>query len=268
MSRDRDQPAFERYFTTMDWLAVPFDSSLDGVPLRDQLDAHFAIDAIPTVVMLERAGPASSTGLRSFTRMPHNGRALLSKAPTTLAVEFPWSGRLVQRLESSLDQLERNASLVVLCEHLLSDSADYQALEDAVQQAAQRFAEAPEVVVRPPKWPRLKFVVAPGPPSAHSRWLREACGLPSFEQLSSKDALQVFILDRRPMHLPASYMMKGVCDLERLPYDLPALTSNGGKRLSTFLEVFCKSISPLEGGADASSPYQMEPVRIEFKTRR
>ena len=238
----------------------------EGQTVRDQLDGHFGIDAIPTVVLLKR-NPLQQNAFTLMAMPPlvpdgRDGRQLLGRELSTAEVDKLLGDRPVLWLDNSLSQLDRNVSLVVLCEHLLPRSAEFHRLENAVDRVANEFADRPEVKAR--QWPKLKFVVAPGPPSAQSTWFRTACGLPAATH--AKDTLEVLVLEKRWAGCEACYMMRGVCALERLPYDLPSLVSDGGKRLLTLLEVFCSTIQPhmMIHTQPEGSPLHEPPIRMRY----
>ena len=144
---------------------------------------------------------------------------------------------------------------------MLLRSSDYPRLVATLEAVGAWFLARPEVGER--RWPKIKFVVAPGPPgNEHSRWLRAACGL--LPATPSTENLQVVMVDQRwGAKDNAAYLMRGVCALEKLPFDLPSLVGNGGKRLRSFVEIFCKQIQPKmhEHTLDPSSPYHGSAVR-------
>ncbi|KAI8465757.1 MAG: thioredoxin-like-domain-containing protein [Monoraphidium minutum] len=76
VSCDRNQPQFEEYFSSMPWLAVPFEASA----LRDTLSQKFKVQGIPTLVMM-----APDTTILSA-----NARAAV--AVDALGLNFPWAG--------------------------------------------------------------------------------------------------------------------------------------------------------------------------------
>lgn len=280
VSLDTSYQQFADYFREMDWLAVPRDdeerrmgaeASADAEeagPAGDieGLKARFAVSEFPLVVLLQRDSVRPGAG---FTLMPdgRNGRKLLSsKDPNALAFDFPFRGYpLVTRLDQCLSALDSSVALLILCEHLLLLSSDYPRLLGVLEAVASWYHARPEVVERNPRWPKLKFVIATGPPGGeHSAWLRNMCGLqPASDRTEN---LQVLILDQRwDLSNNASYLMRGVCALESWgKFDLPSLVGNGGKRLMSFVEIFNTQIQPRmhEHMMDETSPYHGPKVRM------
>ena len=75
VSLDRTPEAFDQYFGSMPWLAVPFDHAEDRARLGQQL----AVDSIPKLVVLDQEGGILTT----------NGRELVASDPD--GAKFPWS---------------------------------------------------------------------------------------------------------------------------------------------------------------------------------
>ena len=104
-----------------------------------------------------------------FDLMPggKDGRAILSQPPPRIVADFPWGDEKVAAahllLNRDLAELDQSLTLVVLCDHLLPRAADYRALEEALRVVSEKFLASPEVQER--RWPRLKFMLAPGPTS-------------------------------------------------------------------------------------------------------
>jgi len=216
------------------------------------------VNEIPTVVLLERSEKQGG----AFTPM-RNGFAgvelLRGTPPQTLAADFPWAARKVLQFVSRQRELERVASLVVLCEQLEPLSDDFFTLDKAMEKVAHDFLGRQEVARR--EWPSLKFAICCGGVTKESRVFREACGLPPAE----REPLQVILLDKR-WQRPYCYHMRGVCQVLKWPFDLPAISGNGGKRLFSFLEEFCTRIqpNPRKYVENASSPFHKPPVRTDF----
>ena len=208
----------------------------------------------------EQGGGAASLLHGEFGLVPDglNGRAILSQPPTSLLSNYPWgTTSRVLDLAADLAEIEANASLVLLCEHALRGAPQSKELHATMQAAAAAWEARSEVQER--RWPMMRFLIAPGPPSEQSRWLRGQCGLP--EATASSATLQVLLLDRRnPHEEPSCYSMRGACTLRNWTFDADTLAGDeGAKRLVGFMELFCERMQPPR---DEASPYNRPPVRI------
>ncbi|MQM19549.1 hypothetical protein Taro_052556 [Colocasia esculenta] len=86
VSTDRDQVAFESYFSTMPWLALPF-----GDPGSRELTKYFDIRSIPCLVIL---GPDGRT-------LTKEGRSLVN---LHLDKAYPFTQSRIEDLEKQLDE--------------------------------------------------------------------------------------------------------------------------------------------------------------------
>jgi nucleoredoxin len=73
VSSDRDQGAFDEYYKSMPWLALPFDSDK-----KQSLDKKFKVQGIPTIILLDSDGSV----------LNKDGRGAISNDPT--GEDFPW----------------------------------------------------------------------------------------------------------------------------------------------------------------------------------
>ena len=198
---------------------------------------------------------------------PHSwqGRAILSQPPAKVVADFPWGGSektLLYLNRIDLAELDSSLSLVVLCEHLLPRSPDCSALEDVLEKVSDKFSESAEVLEG--RWPKLKLIMAPGPPSEPCMWLRAEAHLPQLSDLrggTSGDPLEVLIIDSTGT-APCAYMMKGICQLWGLPFSLACLLGDEGRLLSYFVSAFYNDIRPSQG--DETSELQRPPARSTF----
>jgi len=103
-----------------------------------------------------------------------------------------------------------------------------------------------------PKWPKLKYFIAPSPGNAVTQWLRKEAKLRATG--AGDEALEVLLVDLRVVMQvqPAIYSMRGACQVERAgqPFGL-AMLCDGGKALCNFAELFCSKIIAAKG----DSPY-------------
>lgn len=90
VSSDRDQTAFESYFATMPWLALPF-----GDQTTKELTRYFDIRGIPCLVIL---GPDGKTVTR-------HGRKLVN---LYLDKAYPFTQAQLKTLEEQLDEEAKN----------------------------------------------------------------------------------------------------------------------------------------------------------------
>jgi len=242
VSSDQDQGAFDHYFKQMTWYAVPYEAR----ELKDALSAKFGIEGIPSVMMLKR-----NKAMRgAFQLMPggREGRGILSQPPQKVAEDFPWgSEKTLLSLEKDLAELEQSISIVLLCEHLLPRSPDFIALEEVTQKVVDKFLASNQV--QDGIWPKLKFIVAHGPPSEPTRWLRAEAHLPQLAQLGGeRDPFEVLVVDKSQAS-PAVHFMRGCCEVLRLPYSLAACLGDEGRLLRYFVETFCDKIWPMSAEA-------------------
>lgn len=61
VSSDHDQASFEGYFSSMPWIAVPFEES----QVRSGLGAAYSVSGIPTLIVLDRHGKVIDSDGRS-----------------------------------------------------------------------------------------------------------------------------------------------------------------------------------------------------------
>lgn len=88
VSNDRDVEAFNNYFSSMPWLAIPYE---DGTRRRD-IATRFRVEGIPTLVVLDGAGEVITT----------DGRTAVSSDPE--GASFPWGD--FKKPEFTLDDLK------------------------------------------------------------------------------------------------------------------------------------------------------------------
>lgn len=78
LSSDKDSSAFEAYFSSQPWVAVPFAERR----IKGNASSHFAINGIPALILLNGA-----TG-EPISRDPAFGRRVVREDPTGFG--FPW----------------------------------------------------------------------------------------------------------------------------------------------------------------------------------
>ena len=108
----------------------------------------------------------------------------------------------------------------------------------------------------------VRFFIAPGPPNATTRWLRQVGKLPP--ATSSSNTLTPIVLDLRSSSgdEQAAYSMKSVCQIERWgDVNAAMLCEENGKRLSAFLELFCTEMQPQLSRSAAKDKKYLESVR-------
>ena len=257
VSSDQSRGAFDGYFGTMGWYAVPFEAR----EVKEALDAKFDVSGIPTVVMLRRSKLLD--GRFALVEGGMEGRAVMGGVPAKAVADFPWGesareGSVLQ-LARDLGEIEQSLSLVLLCEHLLPHSRDYASLVDMVNQVAEKYDASNKVADG--QWPRLKFFAAAGPASEPTRWLRAEAQLPQVgDDLAAGDVLEVLVIDNT-VASPVAFSMRGLCRLWDLPFNVGALLAEGGRLLRFFLESFCNDIHPLQ---DEASELRNPPVMGRF----
>uniref|UniRef100_A0A7S2DHN9 Uncharacterized protein n=1 Tax=Haptolina brevifila TaxID=156173 RepID=A0A7S2DHN9_9EUKA len=193
--------------------------------------------------------------------------------------------------------MERCVTLVLLCEHLLSTEPEFRGLQAAVDSAAKVYrnklsgrsaaraayhkrtdtdATQGLPLELQETWPgeggqsQMQFLIAPAAPNAATRWVRKLARLPPASTGSQN--LAPLIVDLRIGRAHCSYAMRGVCEIEEWP-DLSAsmLCADAAKRLSAFIELFCRKMQPPPGvsigaprGHSVSSPYHGPRVCTEI----
>jgi nucleoredoxin len=80
VSSDRDEDAFQEYFTEMPWLALPYSDRAK----KEELSKKFKVSGIPFLVILDADGKV----------ITKDGRQALSEDPT--GEEFPWKPKGLQ----------------------------------------------------------------------------------------------------------------------------------------------------------------------------
>jgi thiol-disulfide isomerase/thioredoxin len=264
VSSDQDQGAFDHYFGQMDWLALPFTST----ELKKKLDERFNVSGVPTVIMLKRETIADGRGDGPFVMLPDgaNGRTLLSQPPGKLVADFPWGteDRIVQPLQAELHAIEQNLSLVVLCEHLTPSQPEYkQTLLPTLEQVARTWARRPEVLDG--QWPHFKFLVAHGPPSEPSIWLRSEARLPPFGSPQA-EPLEVLIIDDT-VPSPLVYSLRALWGVpgSPMPQDRTMSTRSFAEDKGRLLTFFLESWMGRErAGTGAGNVWQTRPVCMPF----
>jgi len=100
ISSDKDEASFNEYLAQMPWLAIPFaDQSR-----RSKLQVGLAVQALPTLVILDKDGSIIS----------QNGRSSVSADPDGL--EFPWYPKPLKNLSLTADGLGEGPALIAFAE--------------------------------------------------------------------------------------------------------------------------------------------------------
>ena len=232
VSSDQDAKAFERYFGSMAWYAVPFEKKAQ----KEELDRHFKVTGIPTVVILKR----NEGGVFTLIEGGQDGRTILSKAPAQLKEDFKsWggvsagAGPAVGQLTRALDKLEQSITLLIACEHLPPSSPQYTRLEELLEGVAEAWEK--ELQREPTKWPKLHFLIAPGPVSEATRWFRSEAKLPAV--MGTPADLEVVLVENVSANAKV-FSMREYCTLEKLPFGFDELCEHRGRLLNQFLHHF------------------------------
>lgn len=128
VSSDRSRESFERYFSSMPWLAVPYDDERR----RRKLASILRVQGIPTLVILDEKN-------KVLTR---NGRLEIVDDPEGL--NFPWRPRPVEQLTEKHSSKLNEGPCVIL----FTDGADKDVEQGRtlLSRAAERFnAECPSL---------------------------------------------------------------------------------------------------------------------------
>jgi len=139
-SGDQDQAAFDGYYKEQpDWLAVPFSDK----KRRDALDRHFAVEGIPTFVIVDPAGKIINA----------SGRAAVAADPE--GNDFPWVPPAVAPLEAAGDFINEETTLIAMVGSL-DDAGKEAALKGLTEVAEMTIADAKSKK----KDPEMRFAIA------------------------------------------------------------------------------------------------------------
>ncbi|CAA2986345.1 probable nucleoredoxin 1 [Olea europaea subsp. europaea] len=105
VSADQDNESFDKYFSKMPWLAIPFSDS----ETRNRLDKLFDVSGIPHLVILDENGK----------ELTNEGVVIIREYE---AKGFPFTPERIQELKEQEEEAKRNQSLKSL---LVSPSRDY-----------------------------------------------------------------------------------------------------------------------------------------------
>jgi nucleoredoxin len=123
-SSDKNEEQFKEYFDEMPWLAIPFDDR----KRKEALSAHFEVDGIPTLVILDPQGNVVTA----------NGRMAVGADPE--GSEFPWVPKPCNELTgASGSSLNDSAVLIAFT---TGEDADVAAAKAVLQPIAEAEAEA------------------------------------------------------------------------------------------------------------------------------
>lgn len=211
------------------WLAIPYDHK----DTRGALIRRFQVASVPTCLLFRR-NPLQGN---SFELM-HGGRngCELLEDPVSLA-SYPW--QVVHPLTEATvrRELPGSVAFIVLCEHLEPTSFESVQLHRTLEQLGATLNATLQA------HQRLKFVVAPGPPTALSRRFRAEARLP--EAGRGAETLQMVLVDQRwPRPHSARYLVRAICEHEAIPYNLEGLLSDCGKRIAAVIAIYFDAIEP------------------------
>jgi len=96
VSADRSDEAFEEYFKTMPWLALPFED-----PRIEYLNSLFEVDGIPSLVLVDPTGKVLRTDLVDAI------------TGDKLGINFPWPRKSIGTLGANMSQINEIPSLVI-----------------------------------------------------------------------------------------------------------------------------------------------------------
>lgn len=106
VSSDRDEDAFNEYFSEMPWLALPYDKRKEKSELSDMFD----VNGIPTFVIIGENGQTITTG----------GRGKISA--DSFIEDFPYYPKPVNDISEDLEGINDHAALLVFMEALDDDA--------------------------------------------------------------------------------------------------------------------------------------------------
>lgn len=154
ISSDKDQAAFDEYFAEMPWHAVPFADRAR----KERLSAHFDVEGIPTLIMLDPELNVSNKAARGAIVGDPEGK------------DFPWAPKPVQKLSAGAGEINGMPALVVLME---SEGESTQAQFGAVlaDLAEQHLARVKAKTAEP-----MLFLMADSEDGVAAR-IRELCKL-------------------------------------------------------------------------------------------
>lgn len=139
VSSDRDDGSFKKYFKTMPFLALPFDSAVKNAELSE----FYEVEGIPMLIIVDENGEIITT----------NGRAVISGDKE--ANKFPWTPEPVEELdEVSAAKLNEYSCLIFLPGEDAEEFAKMKDILKPLGEESQRAAKSEE------RSPDLNFLVA------------------------------------------------------------------------------------------------------------
>jgi len=164
---DRDEESFKGYCEEMqaaggDWLAIPYPDK----KRREALDALFAVEGIPTFVIVDEAGNVVNPNARGAAMSDPEGE------------NFPWLPPLVLSL-SEPEGIDENLSIAVFAEALLPAQKD--AIEKQLEPLAKKYKDEAKASGDDPKYIFFLAKDSEGPVPR----VRELCKLGAAASLSA-----------------------------------------------------------------------------------
>ncbi|GAB6028622.1 hypothetical protein CHUAL_004459 [Chamberlinius hualienensis] len=121
VSSDRSEDSFKQYFSTMPWLAVPYDQEIR----RKELAEKFEVHGIPTLILLDEDDRIITRDGRHEVLEDIDGE------------RFPWRSNLVEELTDRFSAQLNEAPLLVL----FTDSAELEQSKEIVIPVAREIQE-------------------------------------------------------------------------------------------------------------------------------
>lgn len=104
ISADEDDESFNKYFSKMPWLAIPYSDS----EKRESLDELFKVSGIPHLVMLDESGKVTTdSGVEIIQEYGVEG--------------YPFSSERVKQLKDQEEEARKNQSLKSILAHQSRD---------------------------------------------------------------------------------------------------------------------------------------------------
>lgn len=150
VSSDRDEKAFEEYYGSMPWLALPYADR----ERKEELSNRFGVSGIPTLVLLDQERRVITT----------EGRGAVMGEPS----DFPFCPKPVTDLAVSSEGLNEGVCVIVLAEGATAEAAAE--AEKAMTPLAEEMAAKAEEA-------KVRFFLARG--GGPAPVIRSKCSLPA-----------------------------------------------------------------------------------------
>jgi len=125
VSGDNSEEEFSEYFASMPWLALPF-----GDKRIDQLNSHFEVSGIPTLILTDPSGKTLRDDMRNVIDADPKGEG------------FPWPRKALNSLEGSMGTINEVPTLAIFTDGSKEQEEQAKQALEAVAAAEDAHAQA------------------------------------------------------------------------------------------------------------------------------